>query len=200
MTVPPTDPSRRDRFRLLYESNYALILGYALRRTSTPEDAADVVAETFLTTWRRLGDVPAGDEARLWLYGVARRVLANQRRAERRRERLGGRLRLESPPLFEAPAGVEADADLAEVRVAFRRLRDQDQEVLGLVAWEGLDAWALSLVLGCSRAAARLRLHRARRRFAHELSRTGTTVKRSHAAGQVEGRHLVDSLGTEDVL
>jgi RNA polymerase sigma-70 factor (ECF subfamily) len=34
------------------------------------EDAADVVAETFLVAWRRLDSVPGGDEARLWLYAV----------------------------------------------------------------------------------------------------------------------------------
>jgi DNA-directed RNA polymerase specialized sigma24 family protein len=50
-----------------------------------------VIAETFLTAWRRLDDVPAGDEARLWLYGVARRMLANQRRGARRRSSLADR-------------------------------------------------------------------------------------------------------------
>ena len=61
------------------------VLAYALRRAAGPEDAADVVAETFLIAWRRLSDIPAGAEARLWLYGVARHTLANQRRGERRR-------------------------------------------------------------------------------------------------------------------
>ncbi|MFG2049725.1 RNA polymerase sigma factor [Micromonospora sp. NPDC048935] len=56
-------------------------------------DAADVVAETFLVAWRRRQDMPVGGEARLWLYGVARRVLANQHRGGVRRQRLGERLR-----------------------------------------------------------------------------------------------------------
>jgi RNA polymerase sigma-70 factor (ECF subfamily) len=43
-----------------------------LRRTDNADDAADVIAETFLTAWRRLDEIPAGDQARLWLYGVAR--------------------------------------------------------------------------------------------------------------------------------
>jgi len=46
----------------------------ALRRTLAPEDAADVVSETFLTAWRRLDDMPSDDESLLWLYGVAHRV------------------------------------------------------------------------------------------------------------------------------
>ena len=84
---------RQARFERLYDQASLQVLGYALRRADSPEDAADVVSETFMIAWRRLDEVPAGDEARLWLYGVARRVLANQRRAHQRRERLNARLR-----------------------------------------------------------------------------------------------------------
>src|SRR5215469_9083439 len=83
---------RRDRFAAVYQAHHAAILGYALRRTRAPEDAADVIAETFLTAWRRLEEVPPEPEARLWLYGVARRVLANHHRGERRRSALTERL------------------------------------------------------------------------------------------------------------
>ena len=102
----PADSSRRERFSALYADCYPRLLGYALRRTHTVEDAADVVAETFLVAWRRLEHVPPGDEARLWLYGVARRVLANQRRGERRRDRLEVRLLLE-PSLGTPTASVK---------------------------------------------------------------------------------------------
>lgn len=74
------------RFVEIYEHAYEPILGYVLRRCRDPEDAADVVAETFTIAWRRVEELPDGDEARLWLYGVARRVLANHRRGELRRE------------------------------------------------------------------------------------------------------------------
>ena len=70
------------------------MLGYALRRTDNTDDAADVLAETFLVAWRRPDEIPPGPQARLWLYGTARRVLANQRRAERRRLTGGGSPRL----------------------------------------------------------------------------------------------------------
>src|ERR1700754_806724 len=81
------------RFRQLFEAEARSVLGYALRRTEAREDAADVVAETFAVAWRRIADVPPGAQARPWLYGVARRVLANQRRGELRRRRLADRLR-----------------------------------------------------------------------------------------------------------
>jgi len=61
------EAQRREKFRLLYKGRLSTGLGYALRRTSTPEDAADLVAETFLTAWRRFEELPSGDEAQLWL-------------------------------------------------------------------------------------------------------------------------------------
>src|ERR1700734_3592339 len=90
---PGGPDERRHRFEELYAANHVPVLGYVLRRTDSPDDAADVIAETFLTAWRRLDDIPAGDQARLWLYGVARRVLANHHRGERRRSALAERLR-----------------------------------------------------------------------------------------------------------
>ncbi|HEY3068684.1 MAG TPA: sigma-70 family RNA polymerase sigma factor [Gaiellaceae bacterium] len=173
--------SRRNRFQTLYEENYERVLGYALRRVGR-DDAADVVAETFLVAWRRLDEVPAGEEARLWLYGTARRVLANQQRANRRRERLAGHLR--SHLVHETAQG-PADTDLHAAAAAFARLRPDDRELLALVAWEELDAGEIARVCGCSRNAARIRLHRARRRFARELARLGGSVKRNAVGGHV---------------
>ena len=165
-----TDDQRR-RFDQVYAVHHAAILGYALRRTGNADDAADVIAETFLTAWRRIDDIPAGEAARPWLYGVARRVLANQRRGEQRRSALGERLRSElAAERFhrEPPPGLDG------VAAALRRLGDTDREILTLAAWEGLDAGQIAVVIGCSRNAARIRLHRARRRLAAALHDTGT--------------------------
>src|SRR5262245_66179247 len=95
MARASADATRPRRCEALYQSNYSAILGYALRRAPA-DDAADVVADTFLAAWRRISDVPEGDEARLWLYGAARRVLANRSRSERRRKRAGARLASEA--------------------------------------------------------------------------------------------------------
>ena len=173
----PPDEQRR-RFEDVYAANHALVLGYVLRRTGNGDDAADVIAETFLTAWRRLDDIPAGDEARLWLYGVARRVLANHRRGERRRSALAGRLRAElaAAPCYADPP--PAAGELADIRGAFGRLTEADQELLALAGWEGLDAGQIAVTLGCSRNAARIRLHRARRRLDAELSALAATPGR----------------------
>jgi RNA polymerase sigma-70 factor (ECF subfamily) len=154
---------RDEAFRLLYADNFDRVLGYALRRVGHSEDAADVVAETFLIAWRRLADVPEGDDARLWLYGVARRTLANQRRSETRRTALGERLRHEL-------AGVVpdlADDVVTEhsLRTAVAALRPADREVLLLSLWEGLEPREIAVVLVCSVIAVRTRLSRARGRL-----------------------------------
>jgi RNA polymerase sigma-70 factor (ECF subfamily) len=161
---------RNDRFEALYAANYTPILGYALRRTASPDDAADILAETFLTAWRRLDELPQGDEARLWLYGVARRVLANYYRGERRRSALADRLRAE---LASSYVPAEFDGESAKIAEALRRLPRQQREVLALNAWEGLDYGEIATVLRCSRNAVRIRLHRARTRLAAELASAG---------------------------
>lgn len=165
----PAEPGdRHQRFERMYAANCGSLLGYALRRTPNTDDAADVVAETFLTAWRRLDDVPPGNQARLWLYGVARNVLANHRRGERRRFELSDRLRLDLASGYREEPGYTGD--LAALRSAFAGLAGTDRELLSLVAWEGLDHGELAAVLGCSRNAVRIRLHRARARLAAALA------------------------------
>ena len=69
------DDDPEERLRRLYAANAPALLAYALRRGTSREDAADLVSDVFLAAWRRIDDVPAGDEARLWLYGAARRLI-----------------------------------------------------------------------------------------------------------------------------
>lgn len=171
MASPPRAGAdeRQTRFEAVYMAYHAPVLAYALRRTGSPDDAADVIAETFLTAWRRLDEIPQGQQARLWLYGVARRVLANHYRGERRRSALAERLRGELAAAYLPP---DYQGDLARIAAAFGRLPERERELLALNAWEGLDHGQIAVVLGCSRNAVRIRLHRARGRFAAELAST----------------------------
>ena len=164
---PDADQQRRHRFEAVYAAYHGPVLGYVLRRTENPDDAADVIADTFLTAWRRLEDLPPEPAARLWLYGVARRVLANHHRGQRRRSALAGRLRADLTQSYQPP---EYTGERAEIAQAFGRLPAAEREVLALSAWEGLDPGQIAIVLDCSRNAVRVRLHRARKRFARELA------------------------------
>ena len=184
---------RDETFRRLYAAHFDPLLGYALRRVDRPEDAADVVAEAFLVAWRRLQDVPEGAEARFWLYGVARRMLANQRRGAQRRAQLGGRLRA------ELAAGVPDHADRVaartDVQTLLAALPVADREVLELAAWEGLEPREMAIVLGITTVAARTRLSRARGRVRrlvgerrHDPSGSGHLPSNRTTLAREEGR------------
>lgn len=150
----------------LYRAHAKHVLAYALRRSDTAT-AEDVVSEVFLVANRRLVEVPS--DALPWLYGVARRVLANQRRSEKRRASLHAALGVLARDRTTAPPpAFPADTSLLE---ALATLRPDDREVLMLTAWEGLDAAGAAAVLGCSVAAVYTRLHRARARLQTELER-----------------------------
>lgn len=161
------DPA--ERFTDLYRGQYEAVLRYALRRTD-PETARDVVAETFLVAWRRLDAVPTNSGmAGPWLYGVARRVLANTGRSRLRAERVITRLGQERRANNVADAAGSI-AERARIRSALATLSELDQEALRLVGWEELDLAAAALAMGCTRATMAVRLHRARRRLEQALA------------------------------
>ena len=174
---------RDERFRTTYESNYARILGYALRRTVSPEDAADVVADTFATAWRRYEQMPEGDEASLWLYGIARRVLANHLRKRANRTKLVAMLTRDyEEAVWHDPLPTDGSA----LAGAWQALTARDRDLLGLLAWETLTTDQIAAVLGCSRSIAKVRIHRVRRRFARELQRRDIEVKPARFSRHVQ--------------
>jgi RNA polymerase sigma-70 factor (ECF subfamily) len=162
----------------LFTSYGSDIVAYCSWRASSPSDAQDAAADVFLTAWRRLDELPDGDEARVWLYATARRVIANQRRSNRRRIALHERLTLAAVPDPHEPAPY--DRDDAAVRETLRCLGARDREVLLLSEWEGLSPAQIAAVLGCLTVTARGRLHRARRRFRtvfEALTSEGSTTR-----------------------
>ncbi|WP_238007964.1 sigma-70 family RNA polymerase sigma factor [Dactylosporangium sp. AC04546] len=147
-------------FRGVYARHYPDVVRYGVRRTDALAAAEELAQEVFLVAWRRRWEVP--DRTLPWLYGVARRLLANHRRGM-------------GPPTVPLPDTAGADphepvAALLDVRAALGRLSDDDQEILRLVAWEQLTAGEAAVVLGCGATAAKVRLHRARRRLAALLA------------------------------
>jgi RNA polymerase sigma factor (sigma-70 family) len=161
------DAQRRERFEALFERFHPDMRAYVLRRA--PRTVADdVVSETFLVAWRALDGVP--EEPLPWLYGVARRTLANHRRGRRRSAALSARLThmaVEPPEPEMLGEGIEP-----ALRDALLELSERGREALLLVAWEGLSPAQAASALGCSGAAFRVRLHRARGHLAQLLAHT----------------------------
>jgi RNA polymerase sigma factor (sigma-70 family) len=180
------DPERR--FRALFGLAYAPLCRYARHRGLTGPDAEDLVAQTLEIAWRRIDDLPA-DDPLPWLYAVAHNLWRNQVRRDRRRRNLLARFRTPEPDsVCQDPAGLEPGA----LRAALASLSDRDQEVLRLVAWDGLTPAEVAVVLGCSPVAARSRLHRARNRLATRLGISPDAQQRA-AAGHKQGGS-VDSM------
>ena len=156
------DRERRLRLEALYARHAAAVHAYARRRTDVAS-AEDIVMEVFVIACRRLDHVP--EEPLPWLLGCARRLMANQRRGAQRAE-----------ALIERLARARTDADSADVTgdvvwLALAQLRERDREILLLSSWEELEPAEIARVIGCTRAAAAVRLHRARRRLAAVIQR-----------------------------
>ncbi len=144
------------RFEQIYAEHYEAVLAY-VRRRAAEAVVDDVVSDTFLVCLRKIDAVPS--EPLPWLYGVARKTLANERR---KRARVA--------PGQEVAAGEAAPVGDGALSAAFNALSERDREILRLVAWEGLSLADAATVLGCSAVACRVRYHRAKSRLASKLA------------------------------
>jgi len=168
---PGAEEGDRLRFESCFCEHYADILAFAIRRQPDRQAAEDAASETFAVAWRRRGLIP--DLPLPWLYSIALRVLANQRRSSLRRRRLEERLAQEQAIPADGSDPTDALARRGAFAAAYGRLSEDDREILRLIAWEGLEPRAAAAVLDCSYSAFRVRLHRARRRLGKQLAAAG---------------------------
>ncbi len=176
--MPRSGLDHEEDFRRLFADHNRHVRAYALRRCEQRADAEDVVAGTFAVAWRRFADAPEEELRPAWLYEIAARVLANQRRSLRRLAALRSRLRA-------VPAAAPEEGEFQDVLAALKQLRRDDQEVLRLAAWEGLTNAELAVALGCTVNAATIRLPRARKGLAAQLEK-GTEPSGHSVVGGTE--------------
>jgi RNA polymerase sigma-70 factor, ECF subfamily len=160
----PTPRTHEHRVEALHERFRSRLMHYLRSCGARPASCDDLVQDTFAVALTRFGALPEDDdEARLWLFAVARRLLANERRTRIRRRRLVDRavpgVRLPAPIVLPDPSLRREALD------AWRSLTDEERHLLRARAWEGLDNAALARDLGCSLSAAENRLSRARTRL-----------------------------------
>ena len=148
------------RFEELFRQTRVPLLGYLTRRAPV-DDAADLLAEVYLVAWRRRSDVPDGDEIRLWLFGVARRLVAEHHRLTW--TRADAELQAGDTPI--EPGRTDEAREVAVLR-ALDSLSEIDRELVTLTTWEGLSPAEAARVVGITAGTARVRLHRARARLA----------------------------------
>ena len=145
----------RERVRRLVEANVDDLFAYFARRVRVRDDAADLIGETMLVVWRRSADVPTDDTAaRMWMFGIARRVLMNHERGRRRRSALADRV---SDRLVDDLASGPTVDDFDELRTAVHALPPKQREVVLLVYGEGFTLAEASTVMRASASTTRSR-------------------------------------------
>ena len=172
-------PTSDTRFHRLFDEHEAAMREYCSRRLGG-HDANDAAAEVFLVAWRRIDEVPDGEDALLWLYGVARNVVRNASRSRQRRTRLGAKAA--STPSNRGAGVEEIVVRRQEDRLvlqAMSELSDDDQELLRLQLWEELSRAQIAEVLGISTDAVGSRLTRAKKRAAKQLKAAGLSSEMS---------------------
>lgn len=177
----------RQLYNWLFDEYHRDIYAYCRRRTDA-QTAADCAAQTFLTAWRRIDDVPGGDASLAWLYGVARRTLANEFRGGQRRKRLRDSLREMQPTPEPSPEVlvVRREQDQQVLR-ALASLRPLDREALQLALWEELSHAEIAELFGCSTQAVTQRIYRATRRVCREYQRLEGGHGVARVARQLKG-------------
>lgn len=161
-----------ERVTTLVEANSADVLGYLVRRTSDPDEAADLFADTLTVLWRRARNLPDSDvEARMWIFGVARNTLLTRSRARRRRTALHSRLQAQ---LREQPQ--DDGGRSAAIHDALASLDPLDQEIIRLVHWDGFSQVEAAQLLKMPDATVRSRHLRARRQLKTALETVRLTT------------------------
>jgi RNA polymerase sigma-70 factor, ECF subfamily len=165
------------------EANGEVLLRYFTRRVDHREDAADLLGETLLVVWRRAAQLPSGeDEARMWMFGIARRVLLTHNRGQGRKLALADKLRGELAVASSA-AGVDGrpvlgGGDLREfVRSLIRDLDPLDQEIVALAHWERMPLADIAALIGMKQSTVRTRYARARESLRVALTEAGDLAR-----------------------
>jgi RNA polymerase sigma factor (sigma-70 family) len=177
----PRDPGQH--FGQLYKEHFQAIYAYVLRRAGAGE-ASDLVAEVFATAWRRIRDLPAPPEDKLWLYGVARRVVLQHDRSRLRRERLDTKL---GRSVSVSKPGVPREISDLELKVLrlIEEMKPDDRELVRLIVWDALTHPEIATILGCSANAVAIRWHRALKRLRHDIGApTGLSDSSTLVVGQ----------------
>jgi RNA polymerase sigma factor, sigma-70 family len=165
-------PDRRRRAARLMEEYSPALLAYFHRRVDAGE-AADLLNDTLLVIWRQARSVPDDDDqARMWMYGIARRVLATHRRSHRRRSALHERLQAELTTV-----STEDPDEVRALREALAQLPEIDQEIIRLVHWDGFTQVEVARLLDMPEATVRSRHQRARQRLRALLGAGSTAVR-----------------------
>jgi RNA polymerase sigma factor (sigma-70 family) len=174
-------------FQELYQRHVEQLLGFAVRRCSSPEEVADLVSAVFLQAILSASRYdPGKGGATSWLFGIATNLLAEARRRGTREalalQRLAGQRPLQPDEYEELERRIDAARLHGAVVAAVAALPDGERQLLELVSFDGLSPTQAARAIGVHPAAARMRLHRARHKVRRALSGAAPTTEPAAAA------------------
>lgn len=149
-----------ERLTSLYQETREDVLAFLLRRCATAEDAADALAETYRVAWEKRQRIPAGPQARPWLFGVARNAARERRRSSERHATATRALALAAERAYG-----ETTPETGALDAALGTLSALDREIVMMLSADGLSSIEVGSILGLSPTAIRSRAHRARQRL-----------------------------------
>ncbi|HEX3617396.1 MAG TPA: RNA polymerase sigma factor [Solirubrobacteraceae bacterium] len=175
-----------EAFEAFYREHIDALQRFIARRVGTPEAAADVAADVFLAAIQAADSYdPSAGPVKAWLFGIARHRIADSYRAAERESRataaLVGRELLDADDLARIHERLDAEATARELYQRLGSIPEPERAVLELVALDDLTVAEAAGALQITTVAARVRLHRARRRLgAVEPARSATPRPSPH--------------------
>ena len=152
-------------FQPLVRPHMPALLALARRHCRDPHWADDLVQETLVRAFRGLPGFRGEAQLRTWLFRILVRLAAEPQRWQKKDK--AGALTVDVPDHYVDPAESSAiENELSQqLDAALERLPARQRAALHLRAVEGMDYAAVSLVLECSPAAARMLVLEARRKL-----------------------------------
>lgn len=147
-------------FTAFYRDNYWMVVGVALRRVDSPDDAEEIAAAAFRVAWERHS---SGEDVNVpWLYGVVRNLVGNEYRRRNRQAALMHRATDE----LRGGGGPDPSDDTSEraerLRDIVAKLPEKHREVIEMAYWDELPGQTIADYLGISAGAFHTRISRAR--------------------------------------
>lgn len=163
-----------DAFERFYREHVEAVQRFVARRVDDPYLAADLTADVFVAVIESSGSYRRSrGEPVAWLFGIARNVVADEHRRRAKELRAAARIRgrelLDEDDLAALHERIDRES---AARALYRELTDLpggERAVLELVALDGLSVAEAAAALRITAVAARVRLHRARRRMRSRL-------------------------------
>ncbi|WP_322895844.1 MULTISPECIES: RNA polymerase sigma factor [unclassified Yoonia] len=158
-TDTETHPDPRDEL----VTHLPAMRAFATSLTRNAAAADDLVQDAVVKAWSNFDKFQPGTNLRAWLFTILRNTYYSLYRKRRREvEDPDGKM---AGQLSEKPAH-DGHLAMADFRVAFTKLTDEQREVLILIGAEGFSYEEAAVMCGCAVGTVKSRTNRARKRLA----------------------------------